>query len=404
MEVGQLVGESNFTELGALALQGAHHLLTGNDSTPHIVVAAASDNINSLFSWGSDESSGQSSSATSTQMANGTNSTTATTSTDSGLLNIANGNVDASILLSEPSLILALAIIIEMLLPLPKKCKLSALYSIFAGLGRKVNRSGDSQSQRAFAGFFLPFLILTCLIFILLTVDIISNFDSLITLVALVYILELKYPQDQVIKVDRALHEGFKDKAKELLSSIVLRDTTPLSEVGIIKAGAESAILRIFEGWFAVIVWYYIAGIEGALMMQTIAVMARAFNYKLQGNHQFGKTIFHVYQVLLTFPAVVLALTLCCSLHPLKALQAGWAAYKTYPAATSGFVLGAIGGSLNLSLGGPRYYQGYIMRLPRVGGEGTPQGNDILRAMRKIRMAGLILLIVTILFDLNVIA
>ena len=68
-----MVGESNFTELGALALQGAHHLLTGNDSTPHIVVAAASDNINSLFSWGSDESSGQSSSATSTQMANGTN-------------------------------------------------------------------------------------------------------------------------------------------------------------------------------------------------------------------------------------------------------------------------------------------------------------------------------------------
>ena len=286
------------------------------------------------------------------------------------------GQFDPWILIQEPALVLAVAVVLQMLIPIPKSLKLEGLAPIFTGLARKVNRPGISTSQRAFAGFILPTLIL--------------------------FVLDLKFVQDRSVVVYRALHEGFKDKAKDLLSDIVLRETQPLSEMGIAKACSESAILRIFSGWFAVMVWYFIAGIEGATLMQTVNIMSRSFNYKLQGNYRFGKPIFIVHQTLLFIPAIVLMFVLVFSKNPIRHVVCGFDGFSRYPAPVSGMVLGAVGGALNLTLGGPRYYQGEILRLPKVGGELNPDRQSILYSMRKIRMCGLILLVLSVIIDLNI--
>lgn len=311
------------------------------------------------------------------------------------------GNVDVGILIQEPTLVLALAIIIEMIVPLPKSFKLEGLSHIFSGLARKVNRSGIKESQRAFAGFFLPTLILSILLFLVLTLDIFSGFDTIVALVVMILVLDLKFPQDRAVLVYRALHEGFKEKAKGLLSTMVLRETDKLSEMGIAKACAESAILRIFSGWFAVMIWFLIAGIEGAVMMQTLNILSRSFNYKLRGNYHFGKFVFIAQQVMLAIPAVVLMFILFCSKNPVAHIVGAKEGMSSYPAAISGMVLGAVGASLNLTLGGPRYYQGTILRLPNIGGSNAPTQQSIIYAMRKIRMCGLLFLVLAIVIDLN---
>lgn len=315
--------------------------------------------------------------------------------------NLTVGNVNVGILFSEPTLILALAIIIEMILPLPKSFKLSALKPIFVGLSRKVNRPSSSNTQRSFAGFFLSLLILLSILFLVFTLDALSGFDSLVSLVVLVWVLELKYPQDRALEVNRALHEGFKEKAKNLLSELVLRETNMLSPMGISKATCEGAILRIFSGWFSVIVWYLIAGIEGAVLMQIINLLSQSYNYKLRGNQHFGQFIFRMHQLMCAIPAALLMVFLFVSKNPVRHIAYGKEGFNLFPAPISGLVLGAIGGSLNLSLGGPRYYQGNLMRLPKIGGEHNPQEQSILYAMRKIRMCGLLLLVVSVLIDLN---
>lgn len=315
--------------------------------------------------------------------------------------NLTVGNVNVGILFSEPSLILALAIIIEWIIPLPKSFKISALTNIFSGLSRKVNRPNSSDPQRSFAGSFLSLLILLTILFLVFTLDAFSGFDSLISLVVMIWVLELKYPQDRAIYVNRALHEGFKEKAKNLLSDLVLRETQMLSEMGIAKATCEGAILRIFSGWFSVIVWYFIAGIEGAVLMQTINLLSRAYNYKLRGNHHFGQFVFRMHQIMIAIPAAVLMVFLFVSKNPVRHIAYAKEGFSSFPAPISGLVLGAIGGSLNIALGGPRYYQGNIMRLPKIGGENNPDNHSILYAMRKIRMCGLLLLVVSILIDLN---
>lgn len=310
-------------------------------------------------------------------------------------------DIDVGILMHEPSLILIIAVLLEMFLPLSQGIKLTGLTGIFRALGNKVNRPSISAGQRAFAGVVLPCLIISVLLFLVLTLDLISGFDSLIALVVLVFLLDLKFPQDQSILVYRSLNEGFKDKAKEVLAPMVLRETSMLSTMGIAKAASESAILRIFSGWFAVMIWYLFFGLEGAMFMQIVNILARTYNYKLKGNYQFGKTLFRLQQIMLAIPAAVLMVCLVCSKHPWRHFVYGLNGAKTYPAPISGMVLGAVGGSLNLSLGGPRYYQGNIMRLPSVGGTQDAETQSILYAMRKIRMCGIILLVLAVLLGLN---
>lgn len=310
-------------------------------------------------------------------------------------------NINTGILLTEPSLILALAVLIEMLIPLSHRIKLSGLYELFSGLGRKVNRPSIAASQRAFAGIFLPALILLCLLTLVFILDVMSGFDTIVALVVLVLVLDLRTCQDGAVNVHRALHEGFKEKAKTLLNRMVLRETTMLSEMGIAKAAIESTVLRIFSDWFAVMIWYFMAGIEGAVLMQAVNLMTRAFNYKLKGNHQFGRYLFRLEQALLAVPALVLMLTLLFSKNPARAFACGKEGFSVYPAPISGFVLGAVGGALNISLGGPRYYQGNLIRLPKLGGSNNPDLQSILYAMRKIRMCGLLMLVFAILLDLN---
>lgn len=329
----------------------------------------------------------------------------ATTNTSAQSLSIPGfenlGPVNVGILFNEPSLILALALMIEMFVPLPKSFKLSGLEPIFVGLSRKVNRAGHSEKQRAFAGFFLPVLILSVLLFLVFTLDAISGFDNIIALIVLIWSLELKFPQDKAASVYKSLHGGNKEQAKSKLSELVLRETSMLSSMGISKAACEGAILRIFSGWFSVMVWFFIAGIEGAVLMQTLNVLSHAFNYKLKGNYHFGQTVFRMHQLMSAIPALVLMLFLFVSKNPVRHITCGKEGFNNFPAPISGLVLGAIGGALNISLGGPRYYQGEVMRLAKVGGEHNPDDQSILYAMRKIRMCGLLLLVVSILIDLN---
>lgn len=309
-------------------------------------------------------------------------------------------NMHPELLLQEPVLILILAVIFEMLLPIPLRFKFSGLQPIFHRLGHKVNLPHSSNSQRAFAGFFLPLLLLVFCEGIVLFLDIFTVSDSIITLMVMLYLLELRYPQETAVKISRTLSAN-KERARDLLYPYVLRDVSKLSSMGIAKAACESTILRIVHGWFAVMVWYFIGGIEGAVLMQCCVVMSRAFNYKLPENYLFGRIIFMLLELMLLIPALALGLMLMFSKNPLSPWIKGMQGMQVYPAPITGFILGAVGGALNLSLSGPRYYFGRLIRLPRVGGSQEPDSEAILRVMRKIRLSGILMLLIALVITIN---
>ena len=62
-------------------------------------------------------------------------------------------------LLEYPSVVLLLAVLLEIVLPLGSSWRLSALKPLFAMMARKVNRDGNSLGQKVFSSVFLPHFI-----------------------------------------------------------------------------------------------------------------------------------------------------------------------------------------------------------------------------------------------------
>ena len=295
-------------------------------------------------------------------------------------------------LLEQPAALLTVAALIEMLLPLPGSWRLGRLAPIFTAMASKVNLPENTPNQTYLAGMLLPLLVVVLLLTLMLGLSLLAGFDNYLALVLLPLLLEARLSLRLTTPAMRALDEGHKEEARRLLKHAVLRETARLSPMGMCKAATELCLQRTFACWFAVMVWYLLAGLSGALMMQLTAVLARTFSDKDPRYKLFSTALTRAYHVLLLPPALFLGLTMMFSFVPSMHIRRGLQAARAYPAAAAGFVLGVMGSCLNLSLGGPRYYAGTLIRYERIGGLHAPDSSSPLKAFRRIRLCGLILM------------
>lgn len=291
-----------------------------------------------------------------------------------------------------PATELTLAVLLEMLLPLSTLWSLSRLTPTFEDLALKVNREGRMQSQRYFAGFMLCMLILLVISLLTALLTALSYGDGIVSVLLLLFLLRLNPVQRLITSLSAALDRDEKKSARRILQPFVLRQTARLSAMGLAKAGCESAVLRLFGSWFAVMVWFLLLGNLGAVLMALSAVLSEAFNVKRQRYATFGLFAARLNQALLIPPALALTVTMLISRHPLAAIRAGLEGFRSYPMGISGYVLALMGKSLGISLGGPRYYEDVLCRYPRLGGERDPQSHDLLRVLRRLRINGVLFL------------
>lgn len=284
------------------------------------------------------------------------------------------------------------AVILELLLPIPSGWRLSACTPIFRLLAAKVNRPENSAMQCYFAGILLPLLIIAAVLAVLVLIESTIGFDRWLGLLVLPFLLESRPALRLIQPACVALQRGDKAEARARLAAAVQRDTAPLSAMGVAKAGSEAMIMRLFTGWFAVIIWYLILGLHGAVLMQLTVTLARAFNVKFPENHFFGVGVYRIEHGLLLPPLAVLTLCLLCSLTPFRTLRAGFQGARELGSFVPGFLYGALGCNRNVSLGGPRYYRGELLRLNRVGGLRDPDAGTPLKLFYRLVGSGLGLL------------
>ncbi len=312
---------------------------------------------------------------------------------------LAQGNLPSELmaplsdLIALPSFILMAAALIEMWLPLPRSWRLSRLLPLFQALGNKVNRPERQSAERYFAGILLPLLLSGVLLFLLLLLLTLAGFEIWLSLVLLILLLELQPHERLATSLNRLLRKGDLKTARKVLQPYVLRDTAPLSELGIIKAGCECLCLRLFSSWFAVLTWYLILDIEGAFIMQCVFVLNSAFNAKLPQNSHFGLGSRRVLQAMLLPPALLYALLHLFNMRGFAQIRAGLTGARSCTAAPcSGFILSLSACSLNISLGGPRYYAGNLQRFARLGGRLEPQRPALIRMLSHLRFYGFLLI------------
>ncbi|WP_019000250.1 cobalamin biosynthesis protein [Succinimonas amylolytica] len=272
---------------------------------------------------------------------------------------------------------LFLALLIEWFMPFPFFVRLNRLVPGLAALGRRVNRQGSSTGQQKLAGVLLPLLILLPVFaFIIAFKEILNGVDyahGIIDFFLLLLILESRPERAMVKAVARNINSGRKKEAREILGRFTLRVTSRLSPMGMYKAAAESAALRLINSFYVPAFAYLVLGIYGALAVKLIIVMSMAFNLKLPVNQYFGRLCYFAEQLCFLLPALwlipfIIMLPGGAPADP-RALAA---AIQSWPSKTTAMALALLASKENIRLGGPRYYMLGLYRFPEIGGTEEP--------------------------------
>ena len=291
-------------------------------------------------------------------------------------------------ILEYPAVILFTAMVVELILATKKKWCLSGMAPLFSKAAAKVNRPENAISQTVFSGIFLPIATVTSFVLTLELLRFCVSSDVILSLILLPILLESKGTLYQMFSVKREIDNKNRESARAVLQQFMKRDCMTLSDMGICKALCEYTAMKMFINWFAIMVWYKILDLEGALVMQLVAVMNNSFNFKEKKNEVFGSFIYKLEQSLL-FPVLIVFIPLMlCSFSAIRILKHLKQHITEYTSFISSPVLDLLGSYANISLGGPRLYNGSKIRLTRIGGANDPDSRSALRLYNKIRFVG----------------
>ena len=295
-----------------------------------------------------------------------------------------------------PATLLALALLLEWLLPLPLAVRPSALVPLLERLCRKVNRRGTAVSQQWLAGIMTPLVVLLPALLATWALRNLSLYPPAFDLLLLLWLLESRPLQSESLSISQLLRADKLTMARLQLARWTRRETRTLSAMGTIKATTEMLVLRLLGQWLAVAFWYLLAGIGGALAFRLLQLMSQAFSPKLTTNQLFGEPVSRVYSAALLLPGSLFALLLGLFPGGSRALRTLFTQAKRWPCVGSGALLAALAGGLEIQLGGPRIYGASNVRLPRLGGIQEPGVTSIEQARRRLTLLGWLLLILAL--------
>ena len=293
-------------------------------------------------------------------------------------------------ILDGSGVILLIAVLIELVFPIPPNMRLNRLSPFLRALATKVNLEKNSDTQKLFAGIMLPCVVFITAWAITLLLDAITGFDTLLALFILPFLLNSRAPLDTAWQIFFLLRHDHKEQARNVLQKKITRNCSRLSYMGLSKACCEYTIMAMASQWIAIMVWYALAGLEGALIMQMSSVMFKAFSPKNNPNYKiFSIGINRIQQFLLIPVVATCAVLAIFSMHPLCAFSAAMDASSKHPAPVSGFIEGLFGGMFDIALGGPREYGEILQRYDRLGGDMQPSAISTQLIAKRMRKTGL---------------
>ena len=234
---------------------------------------------------------------------------------------------------------------------------LSAFSLIFEEIGKKVKLPERSDGYKrlasllAFSLIFFPIVLIISQLYLVVYKPFIIDF-------VVVYVLLSWHDKMQIYEsISNNLQANNLAKAKLLLAQLTLRNTKPLSLLGIYKAMIESLVLRLANGWFGVIFWYLVSGIYGALFYQLLTICAQQWNCKLAQFNVLGQ-IPSVITTLLQMPVhLLLSFTFPLYDRPLTGIVTKFKQSADWHHFSSGLLLSSFALSIKTQLGGVRIYE-----------------------------------------------
>ena len=202
------------------------------------------------------------------------------------------------------------------------------------------------------------------------------------------YLLAARSLRDESMAVCRKLEAGEIEEARYAVSTIVGRDTKPLSEAGIARAAVETVAENASDGVIAPLFYLAIGGPLLGWLYKAVNTMDSMVGYKNDRYLHFGRAAAKLDDLVNLIPSRLAALLLIVSAYLLR--YDGKNAYRiwrrdrrNHKSPNSAQTESACAGALGLRLAGDAWYFGKLVPKPYIGDEIHPiEPQDIRRVNR----------------------
>jgi len=293
-------------------------------------------------------------------------------------------------------------LLLDKFITLPSSYHPALLFKYLAGqLTHKVNRR--SVSHQKMAGTILLILLVALVLGVtwaLMSFAVASWFYEIILLWLMISSRPLF---NKTSAIERSLARGHKLLAREQLQNICLRDTSSLSNVGIVKATIEALPQRLAIAYFNPIVIYACVGIYPTIAAVTVTALAQHWNPKLSNFRHFGRAASYLSQLICLPCHSLMSLNIVLLFGTVNALNQSVKLAKQWHRFGNGLLLSTTALVLNCQLGGAVIYQNIKIRRPTLGCSEQPNINNIaniIRICQQLANSWLLILIAVLLTSL----
>lgn len=198
------------------------------------------------------------------------------------------------------------------------------------------------------------------------------SFGWIINALLATTLLAQKSLREHVAAVEDGLRQGL-PQARTAVSKIVGRDPEQLDQSGIVRAALESLAENTADGIVAPLFWYVVAGLPGIVAYKAINTADSMIGHKSERYLHFGWAAARL-DDLVNLPASRLSALLFAVSAMLDHREDGQNAWRAmrrdarnHQSPNAGWPESALAGALNITLGGPRSYDGQTLDLATMG-------------------------------------
>lgn len=301
-------------------------------------------------------------------------------------------------------ILLIVAICAERILPLSRAYHpFTLLKLIFSNIQSRIFDPKSTIQYQYLAGtlgLILPVLTLLTLVWGILYFAI---YPQWLAAFILYLCIESKELESAVKKIPALLKHNQKAAARDLLRLWLRRDTTSLSEVGIVKASIETLVLRLARHYFAVIFWFLIAGPFVALSYRLINLVHNTWSKKIAPDAAFLKPVQIIDYLFEWLPVRLVACSIILSKHSRLAIRYIGQYGQFFYQKNSGWLISAMAAAMQIQIGGPALYQKKRYAKMRVGQGPLPSTRAIPHALGILNQVKILWLSVIILLEIAVV-
>jgi adenosylcobinamide-phosphate synthase len=269
---------------------------------------------------------------------------------------------------------------------------------LIAALDRRLNRE-DERRATGIVAVLVLLGIVGSIAFVIERELLHLPFGLVITAIVASTFVAQRSLHRHVVDVASALEQGSLVAGREAVSHIVGRDTAALDEAGVARAAIESLAENFSDGIVAPVLWMAIAGLPGAALYKAINTADSMIGHYTPRHEAFGWAAARL-DDLVNLPASRLAALLLIAAAALRrdasavdAWRMVWFDAPRHRSPNAGYPEAAMAGALDLSLAGPRLYDGMRVDDATMGsGRWDAKAADIRRALALYRTADTILI------------